>query len=207
MSEVDAERLAVSLRLVVARPWTRAGDVAAIGLRGRYVRGIRVTVDLARRKEEKPLHRRPAGAASACMFEQRAEAVHVRIHSLDRLLPVVGRRRDRGGVDDIFERAEIVGQRARYVVTEERKIGVVPQRVEPVRNTPAVVVENGDLDPLPLGDALVPVQRRLNEVARSDEHTSELQSLMRTSYAVFCLTKHTLNNKPTSIHQITEKIS
>src|SRR3546814_2450678 len=28
---------------------------------------------------------------------------------------------------------------------------------------------------------------------RSDEHTSELQSLMRTSYAVFCLTKK--NNK------------
>src|SRR3546814_10419185 len=25
------------------------------------------------------------------------------------------------------------------------------------------------------------------EIARSDEHTSELQSLMRTSYAVFCL--------------------
>src|SRR3546814_10801805 len=27
--------------------------------------------------------------------------------------------------------------------------------------------------------------------ARSDEHTSELQSLMRISYAVFCLTKKT----------------
>src|SRR3546814_9912431 len=26
-------------------------------------------------------------------------------------------------------------------------------------------------------------------MARSEEHTSELQSLMRTSYAVFCLTK------------------
>src|SRR3546814_9770268 len=26
-------------------------------------------------------------------------------------------------------------------------------------------------------------------LARSDEHTSELQSLMRSSYAVFCLTK------------------
>src|SRR3546814_2301971 len=26
-------------------------------------------------------------------------------------------------------------------------------------------------------------------VTRSEEHTSELQSLMRTSYAVFCLTK------------------
>src|SRR3546814_9841960 len=32
-------------------------------------------------------------------------------------------------------------------------------------------------------------------VPRSDEHTSELQSLMRISYAVFCLTKKTtLNN-------------
>src|SRR3546814_2253623 len=33
---------------------------------------------------------------------------------------------------------------------------------------------------------------------RSEEHTSELQSLMRSSYAVFCLKKnntHTLNNK------------
>src|SRR3546814_4105761 len=31
--------------------------------------------------------------------------------------------------------------------------------------------------------------RRGGAVVRSDEHTSELQSLMRTSYAVFCLTK------------------
>src|SRR3546814_9149233 len=29
---------------------------------------------------------------------------------------------------------------------------------------------------------------------RSEEHTSELQSLMRTSYAVFCLKKKTHNN-------------
>src|SRR3546814_7791697 len=33
---------------------------------------------------------------------------------------------------------------------------------------------------------------RLNEiVSRSEEHTSELQSLMRNSYAVFCLNKKT----------------
>src|SRR3546814_3832138 len=32
------------------------------------------------------------------------------------------------------------------------------------------------------------------EVRRSEEHTSELQSLMRISYAVFCLKKHK-NNK------------
>src|SRR3546814_2467988 len=33
----------------------------------------------------------------------------------------------------------------------------------------------------------VPLQR--HREARSEEHTSELQSLMRTSYAVFCLKK------------------
>src|SRR3546814_7020944 len=32
-------------------------------------------------------------------------------------------------------------------------------------------------------------------LGRSEEHTSELQSLMRTSYAVFCLTKQTTQNK------------
>src|SRR3546814_10501931 len=30
---------------------------------------------------------------------------------------------------------------------------------------------------------------------RSEEHTSELQSLMRISYAVFCLKKKTIKNK------------
>src|SRR3546814_2763962 len=34
------------------------------------------------------------------------------------------------------------------------------------------------------------------EALRSEEHTSELQSLMRISYAVFCLKKkHTINKK------------
>src|SRR3546814_8941103 len=38
------------------------------------------------------------------------------------------------------------------------------------------------------------VEGRLQRVPRSEEHTSELQSLMRTSYAVFCLkTKNTTN--------------
>src|SRR3546814_8667578 len=31
----------------------------------------------------------------------------------------------------------------------------------------------------------------VNDYLRSEEHTSELQSLMRTSYAVFCLKKNT----------------
>src|SRR3546814_1781581 len=33
------------------------------------------------------------------------------------------------------------------------------------------------------------VARRLLDAGRSEEHTSELQSLMRISYAVFCLKK------------------
>src|SRR3546814_10373945 len=42
----------------------------------------------------------------------------------------------------------------------------------------------------------VPVERR-----RSEEHTSELQSLMRTSYAVFCL-KKTKRQKKSADQQI-----
>src|SRR3546814_2593158 len=33
------------------------------------------------------------------------------------------------------------------------------------------------------------------EITRSEEHTSELQSLMRISYAVFCLQKTTTNSQ------------
>src|SRR3546814_8890787 len=35
---------------------------------------------------------------------------------------------------------------------------------------------------------------------RSEEHTSELQSLMRISYAVFCLKKNTTTNASNMIH-------
>src|SRR3546814_4866342 len=36
----------------------------------------------------------------------------------------------------------------------------------------------------------VKIAMRAEKVARSEEHTSELQSLMRISYAVFCLKKN-----------------
>src|SRR3546814_6355316 len=38
---------------------------------------------------------------------------------------------------------------------------------------------------------------------RSEEHTSELQSLMRISYAVFCLKKKTIHEKNTLRQQLT----
>src|SRR3546814_7673910 len=37
-----------------------------------------------------------------------------------------------------------------------------------------------------------------NTVCRSEEHTSELQSLMRLSYAVFCLKKKTMMKQTTT---------
>src|SRR3546814_2161717 len=44
----------------------------------------------------------------------------------------------------------------------------------------------------------VPDSLRMRLYRRSEEHTSELQSLMRTSYAVFCLKKKTKKQyKPT----------
>src|SRR3546814_3805649 len=39
---------------------------------------------------------------------------------------------------------------------------------------------------------------------RSEEHTSELQSLMRISYAVFCLKKKKNYTRPTIIHIVKE---
>src|SRR3546814_2096340 len=39
----------------------------------------------------------------------------------------------------------------------------------------------------------VPIHPTVSELIRSEEHTSELQSLMRISYAVFCLKKKKVN--------------
>src|SRR3546814_977160 len=47
---------------------------------------------------------------------------------------------------------------------------------------------------------------RPEPAARSEEHTSELQSLMRISYAVFCLKKNTNKNTKISNIKTTQKI-
>src|SRR3546814_1663708 len=47
-------------------------------------------------------------------------------------------------------------------------------------------------------------QRQIAKILRSEEHTSELQSLMRISYAVFCLKKKKKTNNNTNIHTITK---
>src|SRR3546814_7235379 len=86
-------------------------------------------------------------------------------------------------------------------VSVSRRLGLFNQTLDPIRFFRKETA----------GLQLIAVNRGINQAmtniftvigagrdqARSEEHTSELQSIMRTSYAVFCLQK---NNKR---HQIT----
>src|SRR3546814_8761022 len=61
------------------------------------------------------------------------------------------------------------------------------------RDGPALT---GHVEPDPIS-GVIDDERHLRDrgtLSRSEEHTSELQSLMRISYAVFCLTKKKQNN-------------
>src|SRR3546814_4172959 len=51
------------------------------------------------------------------------------------------------------------------------------------------VVKHVEGDRFPLGELDGSASERVQRLHRSEEHTSELQSLMRISYAVFCLKK------------------
>src|SRR3546814_10020004 len=53
------------------------------------------------------------------------------------------------------------------------------------------------------GAALVASVNNSSRSWRSEEHTSELQSLMRISYDVFCLKKKHNNTRMTNIHKYT----
>src|SRR3546814_6387468 len=61
----------------------------------------------------------------------------------------------------------------------------------------AIVLKHFNKPPQPgmTEDVLVEIKDKI--ISRSEEHTSELQSLMRISYAVFCLKK---KNKKLHIH-------
>src|SRR3546814_8037682 len=56
-----------------------------------------------------------------------------------------------------------------------------------------------------MADDTAPIAHRRHDDVRSEEHTSELQSLMRISYAVFCLKKKKNTQKKTTYIQPTKK--
>src|SRR3546814_7145012 len=62
--------------------------------------------------------------------------------------------------------------------------------------------DHDHIAPQDLGIGRPPLADRLHVEHRSEEHTSELQSLMRISYAVFCLKKK--NNKEQHTPLVTE---
>src|SRR3546814_2374341 len=71
-----------------------------------------------------------------------------------------------------------------------------PRRpARPIRRCPAA--HPPGRRPAPCRDRTSPAEREGRREKRSEEHTSELQSLMRISYAVFCLKK---KNKKTTHH-------
>src|SRR3546814_1920741 len=58
-----------------------------------------------------------------------------------------------------------------------------------------VALQEGPPDQLDIG------RQRRRGLVRSEEHTSELQSLMRSSYAVFCLKKKKIYQKSKDRHR------
>src|SRR3546814_1997595 len=74
---------------------------------------------------------------------------------------------------------------ARHLQDRRRRIAVVIKlRVSEIAEHPDLILLRPGDEPFVEG-----------EIDRSEEHTSELQSLMRISYAVFCLNKKIIHKK------------
>src|SRR3546814_2865406 len=88
--------------------------------------------------------------------------------------------------------ADEAAQRLRDLV-DGREVALVPDRTD--RDRFGRLLRHVEVDGTDVGGLLVQeglaLARRYPPDVRSEEHTSELQSLMRISYAVFCLKKKT----------------
>src|SRR3546814_7958434 len=79
-------------------------------------------------------------------------------------------------------------------------------RLRERRNLPAGTLSGGEAQMLAMGRGLMADPRVLiidePSLGRSEEHTSELQSLMRNSYAVFCLKKKIIKPTLQTAHRV-----
>src|SRR3546814_4114121 len=99
------------------------------------------------------------------------------------------------------------GEAARHLRIEDQEFGDL-ERADLRAIEPAIGAVRRDRAqnrlPLHIVDRTADVRdRRQQQIIfdRSEEHTSELQSLMRISYAVFCLKKKKMNKKHTLVAQ------
>src|SRR3546814_5675024 len=88
--------------------------------------------------------------------------------------------RDNPGLADIFTAMPV----AALLIAPDNRIVNANARAESLFNMAKSAIIGGD----------VAHMVRIVDMARSEEHTSELQSLMRISYAVFCLKNKKINS-------------
>src|SRR3546814_5901890 len=124
-------------------------------------------------------------------------------------LQILGFCPDRTGDERLAVAGGRAGKEVAALLHIAADVGVVPQRIaafddrdaaggikagrQPFQRSATIDVSGVVID----GEA---------EVERSEEHTSELQSLMRISYAVFCLKKTKKRDTKRSKHHRTENI-
>src|SRR3546814_2773911 len=87
------------------------------------------------------------------------------------------------GLLDMFDALIVHGGTTREALERQ---GVDPKRIHVIPHPPMRLAPAGAEDLAQVPDAILP---------RSEEHTSELQSIMRSSYADFCLKKQNIQKK------------
>src|SRR3546814_9928200 len=80
-----------------------------------------------------------------------------------------------------------------------------PQRAEADQSEEGIALAEERERPQHVDDELAEEQGERQARLRSEEHTSELQSLMRISYAVFCLKKKTTKHKTNANNERTSQ--
>src|SRR3546814_3053847 len=116
----------------------------------------------------------------------------------DTLFPDATLFRSSAGEDPCDDRAPRIAAERRRPGHDRRRAGGQPAR----RRDPRLRLRAG-LSRL-VDQIINQLQQRHLVQLRSEEHTSELQSLMRISYAVFCLKKKKKTNKQKNMHTTTQ---